>query len=134
MQPLRRLILDNRAFTSALMALVLAMKLLVPGGFMPTFSNGQIVITLCSGTETMKTVMTMPGMEHGKPSDSQHGKVEQPCAFSGLSAPSMGAIDPVLLALAVVFIMSVALRPVVRGTAVARQFLRPPLRGPPASL
>jgi len=110
------------------------MKVLVPAGFMPTLDHGEIVISICSGTGPMTMVMAMPGMEHGKKGDSQHGKTEQPCAFSGLSAPSLAAADPILLALAILFVMALALRPMVPSVVQQRPHLRPPLRGPPATL
>ncbi len=110
------------------------MKVLVPAGFMPTVDHGQIVISICSGTGPMTMVMAMPGMEHGKPGENQHSKSEQPCAFSGLSAPSLAAADPVLLAIAILFVMALALRPMVPSVVRQRPHLRPPLRGPPATL
>ena len=131
---LRRLALNNRVLASALLALAMMMKVLVPSGFMPTLDHGQIVISICSGTGPMTMVMTVPGLEHGKPGESQHGKSEQPCAFSGLSAPSLAAADPVLLALAILFVMALALRPMVPTAVQKRPHLRPPLRGPPATL
>lgn len=131
---LRRLIMDNHALAGALIALALAMKMLVPAGFMPTISNGQIVVSVCTGMGAAKMVMSVPGFEHGKPGDSQHGKSEPPCAFSGLSAPSLSATDPVLLALAILFVMALVRRPMARLAAAAAPYLRPPSRGPPARL
>jgi hypothetical protein len=134
MNLLRRLASNNRMLASALFALAIMMKVLVPAGFMPTFDHGQIIVSMCSGTGPMTMVMTVPGLEHGKPGDSHHGKTEQPCAFSGLSTPSLAAADPGLLALAILFVMALALRPMVPTAIRQRPHLRPPLRGPPATL
>lgn len=134
MHLLRRLALNNRDFACALFALAMMMKVLVPAGFMPTVSDGTIVVSVCSGTGPMMMVMTIPGLKNGKSDTSQHGKVEQPCAFAGLSAPSLAAADPILLALAILFVMTLALRPIVSRTATTPHYLRPPLRGPPARL
>ena len=109
-------------------------KVLVPAGFMPTFEQGQIVVSICSGAGPMTMVMSMRGMDQGKKGDSQQGRSEQPCAFSGLSAPSLAAADPILLALAILLVMALALRPMVPSTVRQRPHLRPPLRGPPATL
>lgn len=115
------------------------MKLVMPAGFMPTVSNGQIVIRICSGTGPMTTVMTMPQLEHGpglehakSEGDGHQGKAEQPCAFSGLSAKSLAAADPVLLAGAILFILALGTRPLVLRVSAPPPYLRPPLRGPPA--
>lgn len=131
---LRRLALNNRMLAGALIALALAMKLLVPSGFMPAVADGRIIVSLCSGAGPAKMVMPLPGMEHGKSGDSQHGKSEQPCAFSGFSAPSLAAADPVLLALAILFVMALASCRLARRSTAAPSYLRPPLRGPPARL
>ncbi|WP_235536291.1 DUF2946 family protein [Sphingomonas sp. Root50] len=117
----------------ALLALAVMMRMFVPAGFMPTFDHGRIVVSLCSGSGPMTMVTTTPGLEHGKPGESQHGGTEQPCAFSGLSAPSLAAADPVLLAIAILFVMALASRPTVPSGVGQRPHLRPPLRGPPAT-
>jgi hypothetical protein len=52
-------------------------------------------------------VITIPGLEQGKPDGGDHpGKAEQPCAFAGLSAPSLAATDPILLAVAILFALA----------------------------
>jgi hypothetical protein len=78
----------------------------------------------------------MAGMDHGDDhgSSKEHGKPEMPCAFAGLSALALGAVDAILLPAALAFVAIVALRPA-RPSAVPRApYLRPPLRGPPACL
>lgn len=133
MHRLRSLVLANRPFASAVLALALMMKIVMPSGFMPTVSNGQIVVSICSGTGPMTMVMTIPGLEHGKSdSDGHHGKAEQPCAFSGLSAPSLAAAGPILLAAAILFVLTLGTRSLVLRASTAPPYLRPPLRGPPA--
>nr|WP_294814872.1 DUF2946 family protein [uncultured Sphingomonas sp.] len=128
---LRRFVLANRPFACSILALALLMKLAMPAGFMPAVSSGQIVVRICSGTGPMTTAMTLPGLdEHGK--DSHHGKAEQPCAFSGLSAPSLTAADPILLTVAILFVLTLGMRPLTLPASTAPPYLRPPLRGPPA--
>ncbi|MDT9600968.1 DUF2946 family protein [Sphingosinicella rhizophila] len=133
MHLLRRLLFKNRWIAGAILALALMMKVAMPAGFMPTMSDGQIIVSLCSGTGPTAMVMTIPGLEHGRSdSDGQHGKTEQPCAFSGLSAPSLAAADPGLLAAAILFILALGMRPPAVPATRAPPYLRPPLRGPPA--
>jgi hypothetical protein len=129
---LRNLVLANRPFACAVLALALMMKIIMPAGYMPTVSNGQIVVSICSGTGPMTMVMTIPGLGHGKSEgDGHHGKVEPPCAFSGLSALSLAAADPVLLAAAILFVLALGTRSLALPASTASPYLRPPLRGPP---
>ncbi|WP_293919489.1 DUF2946 family protein [Sphingobium sp. UBA5915] len=133
MHRLRHLVLANRPFACAVLALALMMKIVMPAGFMPTMSGGQIVVSVCSGMGPTTMVMTIPGLGDGKSEDEgHHGKAEQPCAFSGLSAPSLAAADPVLLAAAILFVLALGTRSVVPLASPAPPYLRPPLRGPPA--
>ena len=99
--------------------------------------HGRVTIELCSGvvTQPMTAAMAethgdMPG--HGRSQD--HGKAEMPCAFAGLSAASLGAVDPIQLVAAIAFVMAIGLSPVLLPSVVRRGYLRPPLRGPPLSL
>lgn len=127
MHSLRRLVRSNRLIATAFLVLALLVKLVVPAGFMPVIDNGRIVISICSGTGPM--ALSIPDLGHG-PSDS-HGKSEQPCLFSGLSASSLAATDPVVLAAAILFILALGLLPARTPAAMAPAYLRPPTRGPP---
>jgi hypothetical protein len=124
----RRLILNHRTLSAWLIACALMMKILVPGGFMPVVSAGAMTIQICAGTAPVK--MAMPGMAHHQ-DKSDHQAREMPCAFSGLSAPSLAAADMVILALAIVFILGRVFRSKQRSPVAAPAYLRPPLRGPP---
>jgi hypothetical protein len=114
-----------------LATLALLVKVAVPAGYMIGTEHGTITIELCSGTGPMTMTMAMPGMAHHDPK-SDHDKAEQPCPFSGLSAPSLAAADPILLAIAITFIVATVFRSTARPVVRAPAFLRPPLRGPPA--
>lgn len=131
MHRLRRLVLANRPFACAVLALALLMKIAVPSGFMPTIANGQIVVSVCSGMGPTTMVITIPGLEHESGGDDHRGKAEQPCAFAGLSAPSLAAADPFLLAAAILFVLALGMRPLALPASTAPPYLRPPLRGPP---
>lgn len=121
-----------------MLACALVMKILVPAGFMPVVSGGRVTIEICGGTAPAQTVMApmmamamaMPGMAHhsGK---SDHQEREMPCAFSGLTAPSLAAVDPVLLAIAIAFIVGLVRHVRTAVPITAHAYLRPPLRGPP---
>ncbi|MEG3089124.1 DUF2946 family protein [Sphingomonas sp. PB4P5] len=132
MTSLRHHLRDHRLLAMWLIAAALLMKVIVPAGFMPIVSANGITIELCSGFAPTKMVMAMPGMTHHQDKPAQ-GK-DLPCAFSGLSTPSMAATDPLLLAIALAFILATVFRVMASARVSLPAFLRPPLRGPPVSL
>ena len=128
----RRLI-AQRQLAVLICAAALALKLLVPTGYMIDSSHGRITVTICSGTDPATIPMEMPGMDHSMLDQGKkdHGKAEMPCAFSGLLAAALCAIDPVQLAALIAFLMSVGLTGIVLPVPSRATWLRPPLRGPP---
>lgn len=134
-QGLRRHLKKHRWLAALLVIFALSLKMVVPTGFMLDTSGGTISVVMCSGTGPMKMMsMAEPGMAKPDMNKSQKDghKSEQPCAFSGLSAPSLAAADPILLALAISFIIATVFRRAHQQLIGAPSFLRPPLRGPPA--
>ena len=133
--PVVRRLLAQRHLAVLLCAATLLLKLLVPTGYMIGSEHGRMTIELCSGVAPKPMAMDMPGMhgdtpDHGRSKD--HGKAEMPCAFSGLSAASLAAVDPIQLAALIAFVMSVGLAGLALPPPSRRAQLRPPLRGPPA--
>lgn len=135
-----RQLLAQRHFAILLCAAVLALKLIVPTGYMIDAGPGRFAIVVCSGLTPPPAPMTMHGMEdmhgdmpdHGKSND--HDKAEMPCAFAGVSAAMLGAIDPILFVAFIAFLIAFGLR---RSHVLAPprvRYLRPPLRGPPTHL
>lgn len=112
----------------------LLLKLLVPAGYMIDSQDSRLSIVVCSGSDARTMTVEMPGgmPDHG--SSKGHGKAEMPCAFSGLSAASLGAIDPTQFAALVAFVMAAGIFGRVLLPPSRRAHFRPPLRGPPASL
>lgn len=132
-----RHLLAQRHLAVLICAVTLLLKLLVPTGYMIDSGHGSITITICSGTAARTMTMEMPGMhgdmpDHGRSKD--HGKAEMPCAFSGLSAAMLGAIDPIQYAALIAFVLAVGLIATVPPAPSRPAYLRPPLRGPPAYL
>lgn len=130
--------MHHRLLAIWIIAAALVMKAVVPAGFMPMASAGKITIVLCSGYGPQTMTMAMPGMSHGGEGkgdsrDGDQGKVEQPCAFSGLSTVSLAAADPIILALVIAFIVAAVFRGAAATLAWSPFHLRPPLRGPPAA-
>lgn len=110
-------------------------------------AHGDLAIILCPGTVPAATTTGMPGMhdhladhggrgDHGGGEDQggapDHGKAQMPCVFAGLSAAALGAIDPILLAALIAFVLHLGLFVARLPTPSRPPHLRPPLRGPPA--
>ena len=115
----------------------LLFKLLVPTGHMIDSDHGRLVVSICSGTGPVAMPMDMPGMhgdmpDHRNPADHE-GKAPMPCAFSSLSAAALGAIDHIQLAALIVFIMAAGIAASILPAPSGPAYLRPPLRGPPAT-
>jgi len=132
-----RRLLAQRYFAVLLCATALLLKLLVPTGYMISSEHGRITIELCSGVVPNATTMAISGMhgdmpDHGKSQDP--GNAEMPCAFAGLSAATLGAVDPVQLITLIAFVMAIGLSPAVQPATVRRGHLRPLLRGAAAAL
>ncbi|WP_010545685.1 DUF2946 family protein [Sphingomonas elodea] len=130
MTALRRLLFDHRLLCGWLIAAALLMKAVLPAGFMPMASGGTIVLGFCSGYGPQKMAVTLPARGDGS-DPAEHQKSEMPCAFAGLGMAGLAAVDPVLLVLAIAFVLALAIRTATAIPAVARVYLRPPLRGPP---
>lgn len=132
MTSFRDLLLRHRALAAWLIAAALLMKVLVPAGYMPVVSAGSITIELCSGFGPEKMMMAMPGMDDHHGQQDHSGKGDMPCGFSGHAPPSLSTADPILLALAIVFVIATVFRIATTSAARAPAFLRPQLRGPPS--
>jgi hypothetical protein len=132
MMGLRAILLGRKRLALLLIAVALAMKALVPGGYMLGAHDQVLTISICadsSGTQqTRQIVVPREGGE--KDTVSQHAK-SGPCAFSALGMAGLTGADPVLLALALAAILAIGLAPRTSPTLQPRAHLRPPLRGPP---
>ncbi|RYD65159.1 MAG: hypothetical protein EOP58_08120 [Sphingomonadales bacterium] len=136
MQAFRRLVLAHSQLAALICVAALALRVLIPTGYMVSNDHGRIAMTLCSGVVEQQPSMTtdMPGMDHAMPEhgkSKEHGKTEMPCAFSGLSAQALGGADPILLIAALAIVAAMALHAAPRTVIPAAPYLRPPLRGPP---
>ena len=132
MTTLRSFLARHRWLAVWLAGAALMMKVLVPAGFMPTVSSGAILVQLCSGQGLQTAMLEIPG-QSGDHDPADHTQAEMPCAFSGLSSPALAAADPVLLALAIAFILAMGFLDVSFVLPAASPFLRPPPIGPPTA-
>lgn len=116
-----------------LVAMTLFARIAVPSGFMPVATDHGIVMAICSGAGPVSAASAMAEMPQHK-GKTDAGKPESPCAFSGLAVPSLTGADPFLLMIALVFLMALGMLPSLRIALPDRHGLRPPLRGPPATV
>ncbi len=128
---LRRLLLEHRLLCGWLIAAALLMKAVLPAGFMPVQAGGTLVLGFCSGYGPKTIAVTIPEREDRTSPDEHRSASEMPCAFAGLAMPGLAAVDPVLLVLAIAFVLERAIRTAAAIPTIARVHLRPPLRGPP---
>jgi hypothetical protein len=132
MQQLRALLFRHRAVATLVVLAALCIKMALPGGYMIGSNSKVLTVQLCadaSGSHFTKQIVIPMKGDSGEPSGKQ-GKSE--CAFASLSMASLSGADPVLLALALAFILALGIAPVRPSRLNRTHFLRPPLRGPPA--
>jgi hypothetical protein len=67
------------------MIFALAVRMIVPAGWMPSVVAGQTVITLCTGAGMVEAWVDADGKIH-KESPAKKGTGDPPCAFTGLTA------------------------------------------------
>lgn len=142
MATLRAFLLTRRWLALGLVTLALAVRALVPAGFMPggaDASGHMLAISICadasgSAGQGRQILIAVSGKTDPSQSgsDSHDSRSQSACAFSALSFAALGGADAPLLvaALAHVLAIDVAHAPSLRLARIAG--LRPPLRGPPA--
>ena len=135
MTSFRKLTRRNARLTLVLLALALAVKALVPAGFMISATADRfLTVTICADASHTPRQMQIAISSHDD-ADGNHSETAdkaQPCAFSGLGHAALGGTDPVLLASALAFILLIGFAPRPAPPARDIPFLRPPLRGPPS--
>lgn len=133
MNRLRALLLRYRIMAFAVIGMALAMKALVPTGYMVGSDSRVLSIRICDDAQVTSALhakdiaIPMKGEPAGK-----HAKGEGACPYSALSFASLGGADPVQLALALLFILATGFAAIVLPAPRRAAHLRPPLRGPPA--
>jgi len=121
--------------TLTMLALVLAVRSIVPAGFMVgSTSNLLLTVTVCAdATGTVKHMqIAIPHKGGATKGQSEAAAKNTHCAFSGLGDGALRGADTILLAAALAFILLVGLAPLPILRVRDVPFLRPQLRGPPA--
>lgn len=134
MRVLRTWFGEHRNLTIMLVALALAMKALVPGGYMLKADALVLTVEICSdsstGHLTKQIVIPTDGKSHGGQAD--HPKADGTCPFSSLAMGAVSGADTMLLLVALAFILLLGFLPLAPSLRDRSSYLRPPLRGPPA--
>lgn len=130
---LRAFAFNRSRLMLVVLALALAVKAVVPAGYMLASGERFLTVTICadaSGTPKQMQI-AIPDKRDGGGDHAEDGAKSQPCAFSGLGHAALGGADPLLLAAALAFILLVGLAPLPALPVRDAPFLRPQLRGPP---
>lgn len=116
-----------KALRTALLALLLSLRLMTPQGFMPTWDAGQFRISPCDDAG-LQIGRTDHHGSHGKDAP----KHRQPCPFAAISGQSFITSAPAAIFEPLEPAASVLtpLRPV--ALSFVGRVLRPPTRAPPA--
>lgn len=128
MVSLRRFWMRNAPVAALLLALTLAMKALLPQGYMVAAESRSFEVVLCAGLGETATV-TIPFDGHG----SDAGKAETPQCHGALADKLVGGgIDPLLLPAAIAFILALGFAHLIAPLVERQRYVQPPLRGPPS--
>jgi hypothetical protein len=117
----------------AVLALLLALRLLSPAGFMPSWDAGHLAIVACDGlvVPTAPQIATdHPGSGHGHKDD--HKSQQHPCPYAFAASQSLLGTDGPLLLVVALFTAFLLLGRTFVFLERQRRRDRPPLRGPPA--
>ena len=142
MTSLRGHVHRHRWLAAALIIMTLLITILVPAGYMPSMVDGAFVMRPCDGQRAPNPMadMVMPSGDHAHADRPDHhdgdgspDRFNTPCVFSSLSTPALSPVDPLLLAIAIAFIIATVFR--AAPTRIFRHslYLRPPSQGPPAA-
>jgi hypothetical protein len=141
MNRLRAFFLRHRAMAFAVIALALAMKALVPAGYMIGGDVRVLTVRVCDGYADSDSghpdsghvlVIAAKGQGAGHDNSGKSLHDQQACPFSALAHAGLGGADPIQLALALAFILVLGIAAPAFPAPRPLSRLRPPLRAPPA--
>ncbi len=112
-----------RNIAAALIVLALAMRVLVPSGWMPSAERG-FALTICTGMDTQTVWMDKSGKLHKEDPAKGKSVEHSPCAFAGAAAPADLAIAT--LAAASVSLVSIEAPMVAQAVSVGHGLAAPP--------
>jgi nucleoside permease NupC len=134
MSSLRQILVRRHVLALWLVALSLALKAMVPGGYMVREQGTVLTIAICGDASATRVTrqIVVPQRETPQDAQSQHLKTTT-CPYSVLDMAGAAGADALLLEQSLAFIVAVSLAPLVALEPAPYKYLRPPLRGPPLS-
>jgi hypothetical protein len=121
-----------RCFVAALFALALALRVIVPPGFMPTQTAHGVVVSICDGMGGARSmVVDFERSDDGKRLP-EHEKSSAPCTFAVHSASALAADPALAVALPILVWAALELARPICSKLPDVHFLTPPPRAPPA--
>jgi len=126
-----RTFLPFRNLAAALIVLALALRVVIPAGFMPSSERG-FALTICAGMDTQTVWMDKSGKLHKEDPAKGKSVEHQPCAFAGAAMASDAPADTILIAMPPVAtaVPVFAMREISVGHGLAAP--PPPAIGPPS--
>lgn len=131
MDKIRQFFKTRPSVAVLLIVFALAMKMLVPAGYMLSPSSKYLTVLVCSGTNMDPVTIKVPRAPEAPGTGDHDSAAKDVCSFSALGHASLAAADPVLLTAAILFILALGFLPVPLIRRAIPTRLRPPLRGPP---
>lgn len=123
------------AAAMALLAAALAFKALVPAGYMLSSSAGghTLTFTICSPSDAApQTVEVEVAVGQSSSGEADHHMAgDSPCAFTALGHAATSGADGFVLAIMLAFTLALGFAVISAAPTPKRDYLRPPLRGPP---
>ena len=113
-----------RSCLAVAFALILAIRLLSPIGFMPAFDRGAVTIIVCPDADLAGPAIDQHHQEHSK-------RFHQPCPYASASGAGSIAVDPAPLFEVLIMSAALLLGRTFLFLERGRAYERPPLRGPP---
>src|SRR3954452_9645875 len=120
----------TRSAWAAMLALALALRLMTPTGFMPSFDHGQVQVVPCDGIAASPPMK----MAHGGHHDGhQHGKAgHQICPYAAGASPALLPLDA-FAGIEPPFISATAVVAFAAAFVLRSWQERPPSTGPPTA-
>jgi hypothetical protein len=130
---LRAFFLRHRALALLVVMAALCMKIVVPAGFMIGADAKVLSVQICDEGQGTHSVMQIVVPAKAGQAAHKQGMAAKggECPYSAVAMAAIGGAGPVLLALALAYIVALgfAAAPVLMPRG--QRHLRPPLRGPP---
>jgi len=120
-----------RNFAAILILMALAMRVIIPSGYMPSAERG-FALTICAGMDTQTVWMDKTGKLHKEDPSKGKSVEHQPCAFAGAAIAGNFPVVALPVAMAPVALAApvFAKREVSVGAGLAAP--PPPAIGPPS--